>query len=67
MRNCIPKNTGAWGQTSTESSIEITLGKTYYQQGLAATCKDCVYKAERWRRAEIIGLAHKFVVAINTG
>jgi len=28
-----------------ESYAEITSGETIYQQGLTATCKDCLYKA----------------------
>ena len=47
MRNRTPKNTGVWGQTSAERSIEITLGKTYYQQGLAATGKDYLSELNR--------------------
>jgi len=31
--------------SSRESNAEITSGKTIYQQGLTATCKDCRYKA----------------------
>jgi hypothetical protein len=40
MRKCTPQSTGIGGQTSKERFIEITLGRTYCQQGLAATCKD---------------------------
>jgi hypothetical protein len=40
MKKCTPKNTGIGGQTSEERFTEITLGRTYYQQGFAATCKD---------------------------
>ena len=40
MRKCTLESAGIWGQTSSERLIEITLGRTYYQQGLVVTCKD---------------------------
>ena len=40
MRKRTPQSTGIGGQTSRERFIEITLGRAYCQQGLAATCKD---------------------------
>ena len=40
MRKCTLRNTGVGGQTSKERSAEITLGRTYNQQGLVTTCKD---------------------------
>jgi hypothetical protein len=40
MRKCTSKDTGIGGQTSKERFTEITLGRTYCQQGLAATCED---------------------------
>jgi hypothetical protein len=40
MRKYTSESTGVLGQTSIERSTEITLGRTYWQQGLAATCKD---------------------------
>jgi hypothetical protein len=67
MRKCTPRSTGVWGQTSLERLMEITLGRACYQQGLVATCKDYAHKANKWRRAEITGLAHEFVVAMNAG
>ena len=44
MRRSTLESTGIGGQTSAERSIEITLGRTYYQQGLVATCKDWPHK-----------------------
>ncbi len=42
---CTRRTTGVWVQASGERFAEITLGKTYFQQGDAATCKDSWYKA----------------------
>ena len=38
--------TGVWVQASRERFAEITLGKTYFQQGHAATCKDSWFKVK---------------------
>ncbi len=38
------RTTGVWVQASGERFAEITLGKTSFQQGRAATCKDSRYK-----------------------
>ncbi len=40
------RTTGVWVQASRERFAEITLGKTYFQQGRAATCKDSWYKGK---------------------
>jgi len=40
------RTTGVWVQASRERFAEITLGKTYVQQGRAATCKDSRYKGK---------------------
>jgi hypothetical protein len=37
---------GVWVQASRERFAEITLGKTYFQQGRAATCIDLRYKVK---------------------
>ena len=41
---CTRRTTGVWVQASGERFAEITLGKTSFQQGRAATCKDSGYK-----------------------
>ena len=38
------RTTGVWVQATRERFAEITLGKTYFQQGCAATCMDLRYK-----------------------
>jgi len=38
------RTTGVWVQASGERFAEITLGKAYVQQGLAATCEDSRHK-----------------------
>jgi hypothetical protein len=40
MGKCTLGSIVVWDQTSTERLTVITLGRSYYQQGLAATCKD---------------------------
>jgi hypothetical protein len=39
---CTGETAGVWVQASGERSAEITLGRSYFQQGLTATCKDPV-------------------------
>ena len=41
-------------------TVEITLGRTISQQGLATTCEDLPYKGDRSRQ-EGFGLTHEFV------
>ena len=41
---CTKGTTGVRDQATRERFTEITLGTTLYQQGLAATCKDLLYK-----------------------
>jgi hypothetical protein len=48
-------------QASDERSAEITLGRTFTQQGLVATCKDLSNKGETRNRKEGKGLAHESV------
>lgn len=67
MRECTPERTGVRGQTSKERSAEITLGRTYIQQGLAATCKDWIPEHNSKGKQRIIGLAHERVVAMKVG
>ena len=40
------RTTGVWVQASGERFAEITLGRGYFQQGRAATCKDSWYKGK---------------------
>ena len=40
------RTTGVWVQASRERFAKITLGKTYFQQGRAATCKDSWFKVK---------------------
>ena len=42
---CTRRTAGVWVQASGERFAEITLGRAYFQQGHAATCKDSRYKA----------------------
>jgi len=51
MGKCTARTAGVQVQASRERYAEITSGKTISQQGLAATCKDPLYKAE----AEVSG------------
>ncbi len=46
------------GPSTYTRTMEITLGSTIYQQGLAATCKDLPTKGNR-RRQEGFGGAHE--------
>jgi hypothetical protein len=39
-------NTVVRSQASTEGSAEIASGRANFQQGLAATCKDLMYKGK---------------------
>ena len=39
---CTRGTAGVEVQATGESSAEITLGRSYFQQGLTATCKDLV-------------------------
>ena len=53
-------------QGSEDRSAEITLGRSWMQQGLTATCKDC--GSERMQsETEDLGLAHEPVGAKRTG
>ena len=58
---CTLSSTVVGVQASEESSAEITLGRAFTQQGLAATCKDLSYKGETRNRKEGKGLAHESV------
>ena len=57
------RSTGVWVEASRERFAEITSGRSFFQQGLTATCKDLRPKAYKPRRQEDEGLAHEFVVA----
>jgi hypothetical protein len=46
MGECTARAAGGQVQASRERYAEITLGTSISQQGLAATCKDPLYKAE---------------------
>ena len=46
---------------------EITSGRSFFQRGLTATCKDLRFKAYKLRPWEDEGLAHEFVVAMTEG
>ena len=43
---------GVWDQASKERFTEITSGRTRWQQGLGATCKDSSNEAKNRRRGE---------------
>jgi len=43
---CTRRITGVWVQASRERFVEITLGKTNFQQGLVKTCKDLLIKGK---------------------
>ena len=38
---CTEEAAGVWVQTHRERSAEITSGRSWFQQGFTATCKDC--------------------------
>jgi len=46
---------------------EITSGRSYFQQGLATTCKDHPYRCNTEVGMEDLGLAHELVVAMKVG
>ena len=51
-------------QARRERFAEITSGRSYFQQGLTATCKDSPLRFEpRWR--EDLGLTHESVGAMK--
>ena len=58
---------GVWDQASKERFTEITSGRTRWQQGLEATCKDSSNEAKNRRRGEPGGLAHESVGAMREG
>ena len=57
---------GVWVQTRGERFVEITSGRTNFQQGFAITCEDSWYKG-RPRLREDFGLAHELEVAMTEG
>jgi hypothetical protein len=63
---CTTGTAGVRVQASGERFAEITLGKAYFQQGLAATCTDWYLEREQ-RVPEDLGLAHECVVARRVG
>ena len=58
---------GAWAQASEEGFAEITSGKSNWQQGLVATCKDSLNEAEAEGEESQMGLANELVGATNGG
>jgi hypothetical protein len=56
---------GVEDQASEERIAEITSGRTGFQQGLAATCKDLRNKCGYTNPKEGAGLAHELVRAIK--
>jgi len=53
----------AWDQASEERFAEITSGRSRWQQGLVATCKDSSNEAEAEGEESQTGLAHGSVGA----
>ena len=66
MGPCTYRAAGVKVQASRDRHAERTSGTTIFQQGLAATCKDPLYKASRKRREEDGG-AHEPVGAMKEG
>jgi hypothetical protein len=58
---------GVWAQASEEGFAEITSGKSNWQQGLVATCKDSLNEAEAEGEESQRGLANELVGAMNEG
>ncbi len=58
---------GVWDQASKERFTEITSGRTRWQQGLEATCKDSSNEAKNRRRESQAGLAHESVRVMREG
>jgi hypothetical protein len=66
MGRCTHHTAGVKVQASRDRHAEITSGTTLFQQGLAATCKDPLYKASR-KQCEEDGGAHEPVGAMKEG
>jgi len=56
---------GVWAQASKEGFAEITSGRSWWQQGLVATCRDSSNEVTSRRRGEPRGLANESVGARN--
>ena len=54
-------------QASEEGFAEITSGRSQWQQGLVATCKDSLTEAEAEGEESQMGLANESVGAMNEG
>jgi hypothetical protein len=52
-------------QASEERFAEITSGRSRWQQGLVATCKDFLHEAKVEGKKSQMGLANESVVAMN--
>ena len=58
---------GVWAQASEEGFAEITSGRSHWQQGLVATCKDSLTEAEAEGEESQMGLANESAGAMNEG
>jgi hypothetical protein len=63
---CTTETAGVGVQTHRERFVEITTGRTNFQQGFATTCEDSWCKGKP-RLREDFGLAHEFEVAMREG
>jgi hypothetical protein len=52
-------------RASEERFAEITSGRSRWQQGLVATCKDFLHEAKAEGKKSQMGLANESVVAMN--
>jgi hypothetical protein len=64
---CNLPTVGIGAQASQEGFSEITSGRTRWQQGLVATCKDSLTETKSRSRGKPDGLAHESVVAMTEG
>jgi len=53
---CTQHTAGVWAQASQERFAEITSGRSRWQQGLVATCKDSSDEVKNRRRGEPSGI-----------
>jgi len=58
---CTQQTAGVWAQASEERFAEITSGRSRWQQGLVATCKDFSNEAKAEVGESQMGAAHESV------